>query len=153
MYLFAGFESRISLEMLTHELEEHGVKEKEIIVISMKHNNSKHKLFDTIHYSDGISLFDGSAALATVGMLFGVIFGSLHLWGPIIFGLLGLAIGAILGYLLDKKIGKLNKSNNKSNIDILLLIPYHSKEEKERLTSLCTKYFVLTIGEYEEMST
>ncbi|SFR08869.1 hypothetical protein [Desulfoscipio geothermicus] len=51
-----------------------------------------------------MSLVDGIAIGASIGMLFGVIYGSVVFIGPIALGLLGLAAGGGVGYLLDRVI-------------------------------------------------
>ena len=69
---------------------------------------------DSIDQSDGLSLFDLAAVLATVFSVLGASYGFIWRWGPIIWGLIGLAFGAIIGFIIDflltKK--KIKKENN-----------------------------------------
>jgi len=67
---------------------------------------------DSIHHSDSVSLMDLSAILGAVFMLFGSIYGFILKWGPVWWGVIGLAFGFSLGLVI--KLLFLKKYSNKS---------------------------------------
>jgi hypothetical protein len=71
MYVVSVFEHSLSLELALTELERRGISKNKIIAVSLESQVQAGRFLDTIHGSDGISLFDLAAALATVGMVLG----------------------------------------------------------------------------------
>ena len=59
------------------------------------------KILDAINRADGISLIDAAAVTGSIFMLLGAVYGYILRWGPIIWGLIGLVAGVIMGFLLD----------------------------------------------------
>lgn len=98
VYIVAAFEHSVELELALTELEQKGIPAGHIRAIPLNAPRKDIRFFDTIHNSDGISMFDLPAALGTIFMLFGVIGGFMWQWGPIIWGLIGLFLGAALGF-------------------------------------------------------
>lgn len=101
MYVLATFEHSISLELAISVMEKKGLGREKILAVPLERKMEENKLFDSIHHSDGISLFDASAALGTVFMILGVIYGFVLAWGPVIWALIGLFSGVALGFLGD----------------------------------------------------
>lgn len=124
MYVFASFEQGALLEIAISDLTRDGFSNKDILVVPLRKTSRKITVFDKIYRADGFSILDGAAFLGTVCMLFGVVFGSVLYWGPIIWGLIGLALGAIVGLALDWIITtRKNKTDNRNNpIPVIVLI-------------------------------
>jgi len=101
MYLIATFSYSIALELAITELEKKGVAREMITAVPIDKRSEATELFDTLDRADSVSLFDGTAALASLFALIGVVYGFVLHWGPIIWGINGGIIGGILGYLLD----------------------------------------------------
>jgi hypothetical protein len=101
MYIIASFQHSTFLELAIADLEQNGVSREKILAVPLKKCKEKRRLFDTINYADGISLFDAAAVLGAIGMLLGVIYGFVLTWGPILWGLIGLIIGGGVGFALD----------------------------------------------------
>ncbi|UTR09890.1 hypothetical protein MM300_18690 [Evansella sp. LMS18] len=101
MLVVSSFEYTESIEIAIAILEENGVSKEKILAVPFTKKREEIKLFDSIHYSDGVSLFDLAAALGTAFSVLGASFGFVLTWGPIIWGLLGFAIGAGLGFIID----------------------------------------------------
>src|SRR5690348_9083413 len=138
MYVVATFIHTISLEMALTDLEERGVRKDELFVIPLDKRWEKRKLFDSIHQSDGISLLDGGAALGTVFMLCGGIYGYRWEWGPIIWGLIGLFVGFTIGFALDfligrKKWSKKHKKNGTADVVVMVYCTETKFEMVERV--------------------
>ncbi|WP_314733395.1 hypothetical protein [Anaerobacillus sp. CMMVII] len=66
MLVVSSFEQSASLELAIINLEQNGIEKEKILAVPFDKRREERKLFDTIHRSDGVSLFDISAALATV---------------------------------------------------------------------------------------
>lgn len=113
MYIVSAFEHNLSLELAIMELEKKGLSN--ILAIPLEGNNGRQRLFDTIHGSDGMSLFDLAAIFATIFMVLGVIYGFVLKGGPVIWGLLGGIVGFMIGFFIDLFIGKSNRRRNKSD--------------------------------------
>ncbi|ATW26156.1 hypothetical protein [Candidatus Formimonas warabiya] len=101
MFVVGSFEYNLHLELAISELEKKGIHRDAIAAVIMDSRVEERKILDTIHRADGISSFDAAALLGTFGMLLGAIYGFVLYWGPIIWGLIGLLSGAILGLLGD----------------------------------------------------
>ncbi len=101
MYIIASFQHSTFLELAIGELEQNGVSREKILAVPLKKNREKRRIFDTINYADGISLFDAAAVLGAIGMVLGTIYGFVLHWGPIIWSLIGLFLGAGVGFTLD----------------------------------------------------
>ena len=101
MYVFASFEYSAYLELGISDLEKRGIPREKILAVPLDKRIEERKLMDTIHRADGISLFDGAMVSGAIFMELGVIYGFVWKLGPIIWGLIGLGFGAVLGFLLD----------------------------------------------------
>ncbi|MDF2570997.1 MAG: hypothetical protein K0R55_2601 [Sporomusa sp.] len=124
MYIFASFEQSALLEIAISDLTRLGLTEKQILAVPLQKTMRQVTVFDKVYRADGFSVLDGAALLGTIGMLLGVIYGSIYYWGPIIWGLLGLHSGAAVGLALDWVITTRNiKAQKRSNpIPVMLLV-------------------------------
>ncbi|MCG1023423.1 hypothetical protein [Sutcliffiella horikoshii] len=100
MQLYSTFEHTIHLEMALNTLEKKGIKKESIFVVPLDNRKETHKVFDTLHRSDGTSLIDIGAALGTALSVIGASIGFRLAWGPIYWGLIGAAIGFIIGVII-----------------------------------------------------
>ncbi|MBM4763190.1 hypothetical protein [Bacillus sp. B15-48] len=107
-HVISSFEHCDFLELAIIKLEEHGIPKEQIIAIPLDQSSSPPKFFDNIHHSDGFSLFDLAAVLGTVFSVLGATYGFTLHWGPVIWGLIGLAFGALLGFTIDYLLTKIN---------------------------------------------
>jgi hypothetical protein len=100
------------LELAISELEKKGIPGDAIAAVLMDTQVEERKIFDTIHRADGISSFDAAALLGTFCMLAGAIYGFILSWGPIIWAIIGLLAGAMLGLLGDVFLSRVRLKNN-----------------------------------------
>lgn len=131
MLVIASFSYSMHLELAINYLERKGIRRENIFAVPLDKRDEKRKIFDTINQSDGISLFDVAIILATLFMLGGSIYGFVLKWGPVLCGVVGSIIGALIGFAIDiiPKKGKRNKSKLIGNTsEIFLLIECEKKE-------------------------
>lgn len=148
MHVFAAFESSEYVELAIGEILEKDFPRHRITFVEMNNEERERNFLDSINYSDGVSFSDTVAALGTIGMLLGVIYGSILYLGPVIIGLLGLLTGALIGFLLDKRKIKRNmkKRKHEINIRILFVIQCQTYEQVKFVQDICRKYFVSYLG-------
>lgn len=132
MYLAASFHFCLHTELAIAKVEELGVKKEQILAVPLQVRGETGNIFDTIHHADGISLFDGGAILGTACMVLGVIYGFVWEWGPIIWGLLGLGGGFLIGFLLDIFLSRVTKERRKdSDAEMFVMINCEDSQAKE----------------------
>lgn len=115
MYLLASFHYCLHTEIAIAKVEELGVKKEQILAVPLEIRGETRNIFDTIHHADGISMIDGGMILGSACMVLGVIYGFVLAWGPIIWGLLGLAGGLLIGFLLDLTFTRFSHSQARRN--------------------------------------
>lgn len=114
MHVIATFNYSLHTELAVTELLEKNLKKEQILVVPLSEvRGEKRNILDTINHADGISLFDGGAILGSALMTLGVIYGFIAEWGPIIWGLLGLAAGFAIGLVLDLTVSRFIHSKNR----------------------------------------
>lgn len=139
MYLVASFHYCLHTEIAIAKLEELGIKKEKIFAVPLELRGESRNIFDTIHHSDGVSMFDGGAILGTVCMVLGVIYGFILAWGPIIWGLIGLMGGFVAGFLLDLIFTKSKHSSARRNDvdgELFLLVqcdPHQAEQVRKTL--------------------
>jgi hypothetical protein len=100
MYVFASFDHSSQLELALASLEEAGVSKENILAVPIERRKPARRLLDTIHSSDGISLIDLAVVMGTALAVIGASYGFILRWGPIIWGLIGAAVGIVTGVLI-----------------------------------------------------
>jgi TM2 domain-containing membrane protein YozV len=124
MYIFSTFEHSKNLELAITALQMKGIKQENILAVPMDKRGESIALFDSIHGADGVSTLDISALLAAFFGIFGSIYGFILEWGPLFWGLIGIAIGIILGLIIKFFTVKKYNSRQKSmsNTEVVLII-------------------------------
>lgn len=102
----ASFEHSPFVEMFIHDIEKLGVSPRNIVAMPLENVKSHTHILDTIHRVDGRSLLDGAMMSSTIFAVLGAIYGFVLYWGPIIWGLIGLAGGFFLGLLIELAVNK-----------------------------------------------
>ena len=123
MFVIATFENSIYIELAITALEQQGISKELILAAPLDKRKEPRNLFDSIHKSDGFSLFDGPAILGTCLMLLGAIYGYELEWGPILWGIIGAVSGLLLGFLIKMLMLKKNKRGSKNiSSEIVLMV-------------------------------
>jgi hypothetical protein len=136
MFVIAAFENSIYIELAISALEQQGISKELILAAPLDKRKELRGLFDTIHKSDGFSLFDGPAILGTCLMLLGAIYGYVLEWGPILWGIIGAVSGLLLGFLLKMFLLRKNKRGSaKITSEIVLMVRCadHKWEQVEKI--------------------
>ncbi|TYR81221.1 hypothetical protein FZC66_04995 [Priestia megaterium] len=124
MQIFSTFDHSSYLELAISLLESKGISSDHILAVPLEASMEEYTLFDTIHQSDGISLFDTGAALATAFAVIGASIGFMLKWGPIYWGLIGASIGFILGFIINYLYYRVYKKRQKQQTknEVILIV-------------------------------
>jgi hypothetical protein len=151
IYITASFDHSIKLEIAISELEQKGITSDNICAIPMSSPQKKIKMFDTIHRADGMSLFDLPTVFGTILMLFGVMWGFMWTWGPIIWGLLGFfgggAVGFVFKYLYYRLYAQKQPKAGKET-EVVLIVACQ-KKDAEMVEQVLAGHLALSIGRKE----
>lgn len=124
MHLCATFRHSLYLEIVINRLLQDGISKEQILALPLEPVKSKDYNNDwlTVH-KDGFSKVDGVFISATVFMLLGCIYGFIWKLGPIIWGLIGLLVGGVIGLLAELIWSKipLNKFNSPQSEVVLII--------------------------------
>ncbi|MDY0394479.1 hypothetical protein RWE15_08500 [Virgibacillus halophilus] len=140
MYVLATFDHSIYVELALSALEKRNIPKENILAVPLDNASTSKKLFDTIHRSDGASLFDIAAALATAFSVIGASVGFRLAWGPIIWGIIGAVAGFIIGFTIDllkTKRKQRRQRKTKGKITELIVIIYCEHEQTEMVERIC----------------
>jgi len=136
MFVIATFENSLYIELAIAALEKQGIPKELILAAPLDKRKELRSLFDTIHKSDGFSLFDGPAILGTCLMLLGAIYGYILKWGPILWGIIGALSGLLIGFVIKILILRKNKrGSSKITSEIVLMVRCedHKWEQVEKI--------------------
>jgi hypothetical protein len=124
MYIVSTFDHSVYLELAITAIQMKGIKKENIMAIPIDKKGEQRALFDSIHSSDGLSLFDLSAILAVIFAIFGGIYGFVLKWGPLIWGLIAIAVGFTLGIIIKLLVIRKysNRQKDKRGTEVVLII-------------------------------
>lgn len=114
MLVVASFDYCFHTELAISELTEKGIDQAHILAVPLAVRSETREFVDSIHHSDGVSMVDGGFLLGTACMTLGVVYGFYLYWGPIIWGLIGLFGGFIIGCLFDYRPGSKRSTSRQS---------------------------------------
>ncbi|MCC3357931.1 hypothetical protein [Bacillus sp. REN16] len=149
MQLFATFDSHGYLEIAIAAIEKKGIKSENIFAVPLDNRTEDLKLFDTLHRSDGTTLIDIGVALATAFSVIGASVGFKLTWGPIYWGLIGAAIGFIVGLLIRlfvETVYKKKKRLKKGKIAEIILIIDCEETEAKQVESILWEHFAMGVA-------
>lgn len=152
MQIFSTFEHSAYLELAITSLEKVGVKKEKILAVPLMNRVEERRLFDTLHRADGISLFDKGAAMGTAFSVVGASVGFTLKWGPIYWGLIGAAVGFILGFMIDYILYKVvhkRKRILKGKKSEVVLVVECPKELEEKVEELLWDHLALGVAKVE----
>lgn len=146
-YLYGLFRPSLALELCLNKLKENGFSGNKLeVVVLDQYRQGKQRLLDSMYSADGMSLVDGIAIAASVGMLMGVIYGSQVSMGPVALGLTGMTAGGALGYLLDRLIKKKKKTGERSSGEIIVSVVCYSQDDAWLADQIMRDHHVMAVG-------
>lgn len=104
--VIATFDHSPFVEMVIHDIVKLGVPKGNIVALPLENLDSQTHIMDSIHRVDGRSMLDGAMLGASFFAVIGAIYGFILYWGPIIWGLIGLFGGFLLGLLIELAVNK-----------------------------------------------
>jgi hypothetical protein len=123
MYIISNFEHTIKLETAITAVEMKGVPRGNILAVPMDKRNEDRMLFDRMHSSDSLSMLDLPMITAAVFAVFGLIYGFVLTWGPILWALIGTAFGFGVGLLVKLyTIRRRKQKQRQAESEVVLLI-------------------------------
>jgi hypothetical protein len=124
MYVISTFEHSIDLESAITAIQMKGVAREDILAVPLDKRGEQRTLFDTMHSSDSLSLLDLPMVLAAFLCLMGAIYGFIIPMGPVLFGLIGMGSGFLIGLgiklLITKKFNNRQKDRKASEVVLLV---------------------------------
>ena len=148
MYMVANFENNLHIELAISSLEESGVPRNKILAIPLEQNKSD-MIFDTIYKADGVSNLDLAMILGSMSMVIGTIYGFVLVWGPIIWGLLGLIGGMGIGLLIDLiPKSKIKQRIAKGNNSVMLMVHCANEKECTMIKKTMIESMALAVGKW-----
>jgi len=97
MYIVSNFEHTIKLETAMTAIEMKGVPRENILAVPLDKRSEDRMLFDRMHSSDSLSMLDLPMITTSIFALFGLIYGFILDWGPIVWALIGTLFGFCVG--------------------------------------------------------
>lgn len=153
MQLFSTFDNNLYLEMAISTLEKNGIKKEHIFAIPLDNRVETRKVFDSVHKSDGISLFDIAVALATAFSVIGVSIGFNMAWGPIWIGIISAFTGFVIGLvirLFTNVIFKRRKRILKGKTSEVILIIDCQERQGELVENILWEHFAFGVAKVKQ---
>ncbi|WP_373896315.1 hypothetical protein ACUL41_01560 [Virgibacillus natechei] len=149
MQLYSIFDNDIYLEMAIATLEKRGIKKESIYAVPLDNRMEARRLFDSIHTSDGTSLIDIGAALATAFAVAGTSIGFELAWGPIWWGLIFAFFGFVLGFAIrlftEKVLKKQNRLSRGKHPEVILIVDCE-EERGELVENILWEHLALGVA-------
>ena len=100
MYVVSTFEHSVKIEMALSAIEMKGIPKDRILAVALDTRAPAPMLFDRLHSSDSRSMIDLPMIMSALFALFGLIYGFLLTWGPVLWALIGTGFGFVLGLII-----------------------------------------------------
>ncbi len=149
MQLFCTFEHTVNIEMAISTLEKKGIKQESVFVVPLDNRTEERKIFDNIHRSDGTSMIDIGAALATAFAVIGASIGFKLALGPIYWGLIGTFVGFMVGLairLYTEKVVKKRRRLLRGFQSELIMIVECEESQAELVENILFSHYALGVA-------
>jgi hypothetical protein len=138
--VIATFDHSPFVEIVIHDIEKLGVPARNIVALPLENLDSGAHIIDSIHRVDGRSVLDGAMMGASFLSVIGAIYGFAMYWGPIIWGLIGLFGGFLLGLFIELAVSKKKqKLFSTAKSEVILEITCKSELKDQLITTLRTR--------------
>jgi hypothetical protein len=146
LHVISSFESSVYLELAILALEQKGFDKENIAAVPMEPTTKRSDLLDSIQRAEGISAIDAAAVLGTVFAVLGASFGFELKWGPILWGLIGLAAGVSAGLILFMIAGKRQDRKTSAAKAVVVLIIHCEEGESNQVSHILQQFSAIGIG-------
>lgn len=130
LHFISSFQHSAYLELALSDLEQEGIPKDNIFVAPLGKRSSNVTNMKKAH-QEGASQYELAFIFGTVCMLLGEIYGFILAWGPIIWGLIGLAIGAILGIVTSMIVQKAAWKKKFTKTEVVLIVECDMNQSKD----------------------
>ncbi|OLS33669.1 hypothetical protein [Bacillus sp. MRMR6] len=142
MPVISIFEHSLKLELAISELEQHQIPQEKILAASINKNGLEKKYLDPYN-ADGLNLFLISC-IGMILMLIGTIYGFVLYLGPVLWGLIGLIAGSLIGLIIDYTVKKArNKKTIKKHIMDVIIIVNCEDDKVEMVEEILNRHHTL----------
>lgn len=134
MHFISSFQHSAFLELALSDLEQNGISKENIFVAPLDKNSLVLSDVKKSH-QESASKYELSFISGNIFMLLGGIYGFTLTWGPIIWSVIGLVFGAILGIVISLILMKSKWVQKKSQTEVVLIVECekHQSDFIERL--------------------
>jgi hypothetical protein len=146
LHVLSCFESSVYLELVILALEQNGFGKESIAAVPMEPTTQRTKLSDSIHRAEGIAAIDPAAILGTIFAVLGASFGFELRWGPVLWGLIGLAAGVFTGWILFLIAGNRVKNRPPGTNALVMLIIHCEEAESIKAIHILKQFSAINIG-------
>ncbi|MBB6693786.1 hypothetical protein H7B90_20520 [Cohnella xylanilytica] len=148
MHVISTFEHSSQLELAILSLEQDGIERGSIAAVPMEPVTERPPIPEAIHRMDGSKFFDIGALLSTVFSVLGASIGFRLRWGPIIWGIIGVAAGVAAAFVLWRLAGgKSSRPGGGSRpVSEVVLIVRCDESEAKRVIGILKKFSAGRIG-------
>lgn len=149
MYIVSAFEHTLKIETAITALEMKGIAKEDILAVPLDKQIENPVLLDRLHSSDSRSTLDVPMILATLFALFGLIYGFLLEWGPILWALIGTGGGYFLGFGIKLLTLKRNSKKRKGKLPEVVLIISCPENRLQMVQDTLWAYSALGVGKLD----
>ncbi|MBY7144055.1 hypothetical protein KFZ56_13565 [Virgibacillus sp. NKC19-3] len=150
MYVLASFKLNKDLERVIAELEYLDISRKNILALPLAKTVGQET--QTCYHQRS---FEIMPILGTIIMLFGTIYGFILYWGPILWGLIGLGVGVLIGSFMDmlriKRMRSIHKKND-TLTEVFLLIHCSNKDQAQQVKRVIWKWSPVGVATYTKQT-
>jgi hypothetical protein len=123
MYVVASFEQNIHLEAAVATLQKNGIPKTGILAVPLDKLDDSKVIFDRLRATDRQSMMDYPIIISAIFSLFGLIYGFMLPWGPVLWALIGTGLGFGVGILIKLIVNSRHKKKLRIQpAEVVLLI-------------------------------
>lgn len=130
MHFISTFPHSAYIELALSDLEQEGIPKNHIFAAPLVQHPKDSPDVKKAH-QEGTSRYELAFIFGAIFMLLGEIYGFILTWGPIIWGIIGLTIGATLGVVTSLIVQKAAWKKNATQTEVVLIVECKKEQSKE----------------------
>ncbi|WP_233476143.1 DMT family transporter [Paenibacillus sonchi] len=134
------------MELAILALEQDGFGRESIAAVPMEPTTRSISLSDSICRAEGVGVIDMAAILGTIFAVLGASFGFELRWGPILWGLIGLAAGVCASLILFLMGGKRLNHKASDTKAVVMLIIHCEQGDSHKAIQILKQFSAISIG-------